>query len=223
MADVLQADDVGFDAHATAAEWEAHDALPVGVAARIVNEFTDHTALISDGYESDRDVVFPGPDLLVEEKAVGVCRRETAEKFAPAYVELDREDDRVLAVNPAQVMPGHTPPTDDTDGEDFDADTYQKEHTDEIVDLLESRIGPGRNRYDAIRPEYVPHQGVECFKIPFSGKYVFDRTLRELEDLGFEVTSTVVRVPDDIEPDDVVEWKVTQEYAVRATEPVLED
>ena len=106
----IDADDVAFDAHAIAAAWEAADDLPVCVAVAVANEFTDVDVRAADGKKSDRDVVFGThddrpADVLVEEKTVGVCARETAEKYAPAYVTLpNRDDGKVLAVSPGMVF-----------------------------------------------------------------------------------------------------------------------
>ena len=107
--------EVAFEPHAIAAAWEAADDLPVCVAVAIANEFADADVRAADGEKSDRDVVFGwyenddgtdwGFDVHVEEKAVGVCDRETAEKYAQAYVDLpNRDDGRVLAVSPGMVF-----------------------------------------------------------------------------------------------------------------------
>jgi len=104
MAEKIEADDVDFNAQAIAAAWEASEDLPVCVAVAITNEFTDETVTAADGEAVDRDVDFADSEVMVEEKAVGVCPRETAEQYAPAYVELNRRDDYVLAVNPAQIF-----------------------------------------------------------------------------------------------------------------------
>jgi hypothetical protein len=102
----LDSDDVAFDANAIAAAWEAADSqTPVCVAVALTNEFTEYTVNASEGVAEDRDVHFQNSGILVEEKAVGVCARETAEKYAPKYVTLPGRD-KVLAVNPAQIMPG---------------------------------------------------------------------------------------------------------------------
>ena len=111
----IDPDDVDFDAHAIAAAWEAGDDVPVCVAVAITNEFTNLRVSAFDGEKSDGDVVFDKvdgdmfhkagtPDVLFEEKAVGVCYRGIAERYAPMYVELNREDNKVLAVNPAQIF-----------------------------------------------------------------------------------------------------------------------
>jgi hypothetical protein len=42
---------------------------------------------------------------------MGVCPRETAEQHAWAFVELNRDDGYVLALNPAQIFEDHTVPT----------------------------------------------------------------------------------------------------------------
>jgi hypothetical protein len=107
---VIENDDVDFNARATAAAWEACDELPAVVAATLVNEFTDYGPVgYWEGVESDRDVTFGeydvgGPGIPVEEKAVGVCPRDVAEQYAPMYVELERDDDHVLAINPGQIF-----------------------------------------------------------------------------------------------------------------------
>lgn len=100
----LENNDVDFNAKAVAGAWEAAEELPACVAAALVNEFTDKKVGYWDGVESDRDVIFSEAEIMVEEKAVGVCDRETAEKYAPLYVELDRYDNKVLAMNPAQIF-----------------------------------------------------------------------------------------------------------------------
>lgn len=101
----IDADDVSFNALAIAGAWEAvDDQVPTCVAVAITNEFTDHVVTAEDGVESDRDVLFGDAGVLFEEKAVGVCSRETAEQYAPAYVELERDDGFVLAINPAQIF-----------------------------------------------------------------------------------------------------------------------
>jgi len=107
----IDPDDVDFDAHAIAAAWEAAPDIPVYVAVAVTNEFHDLDVKALEGYKTDGDVGFwEDPDdgtpvVLFEEKAVGVCPRETAKKFAPMFVDLpNRDDDRVLAVNPAQIF-----------------------------------------------------------------------------------------------------------------------
>jgi len=107
----IDPDDVDFDAHAIAAAWEAAPDVPVCVAVAVTNEFHDLDVKALEGYKTDGDVGFwEDPDdgtpvVLFEEKAVGVCPRETAKKFAPMFVDLpNRDDDRVLAVNPAQIF-----------------------------------------------------------------------------------------------------------------------
>jgi hypothetical protein len=112
MAQQIDASDVSFQPKVMAAAWEACDDLPCSVAATIVNEFTDNGPVgYWEGEQSDGDVLFPDHDLMVEEKAVGVCARETAEQYAPAYVTYDSDDGKVLAVNPAQVFENHTVPS----------------------------------------------------------------------------------------------------------------
>lgn len=99
-----QATDVNFNAHAIAGAWEATENVPVCVAVAITNEITEHTVTPQDGEESDGDVVFEDAGILFEEKAVGVCQRKIAEKYAQIYVELDRRDNKVLAITPAQIF-----------------------------------------------------------------------------------------------------------------------
>ncbi len=96
--------DVNFNAPAIAGAWEAAEDVPVCVAVAITNEFTEHTVTAQDGEESDGDVVFEAAGILFEEKAVGVCQRRTAEKYAQRYVELEREDNKVLAISPVQIF-----------------------------------------------------------------------------------------------------------------------
>jgi len=106
MAQEIDATDVEFNAEIIAAAWEAFDnGIPSVAAAALVNELDNGVHVTAnDGEESDRDVIFPDSDVVVEEKAMGVCARETAEAHAPAFVPLDREDGKVLALNPAQVF-----------------------------------------------------------------------------------------------------------------------
>ena len=100
----IENSDVEFNAKAVAGAWEACEDLPACVAAALVNEFTDEEVVYWEGVEVDRDVIFSGANVMVEEKAVGVCDRGTAEKYAPLYVELDRDDEKVLALNPEQIF-----------------------------------------------------------------------------------------------------------------------
>ena len=100
----LTDDDVKFNARAIAAAWEGAEVVPVCVAVAITNEFTEHEVTAADGEESDGDVYFTDAKILFEEKAVGVCARDVAEAHAPGYVELDRDDEKVLAVNPGQIF-----------------------------------------------------------------------------------------------------------------------
>jgi len=108
----IEPDEVDFEPHAIAAAWEAAADLPVCVGVAIANEVVDDPVHAADGEAVDRDVVFGHKtatpltaDVLVEEKAVGVCPRDVAEEHAPTFVALpDRDDDHVLAVNPAQVF-----------------------------------------------------------------------------------------------------------------------
>lgn len=99
----IDAENVQFNAHAIAGAWDAADELPACVAAAIVNEFTDYDVRAADGIEADHDVHFKDTGIMVEEKAVGVCPRETAERLAPGFIELDRRDGYVLAVNPGSI------------------------------------------------------------------------------------------------------------------------
>jgi len=109
MAQQIDADDVSFNPQIIAAAWEAFDdGIPAVAAAAIINEFEDYTVTANDGIESDRDVLFPDVDVMVEEKAMGVCGRETAEKYAGAYIPL--KDDEVLALNGAAVYEDHVVP-----------------------------------------------------------------------------------------------------------------
>jgi hypothetical protein len=112
MAQEIDAADVSFQPKVMAAAWEASEELPCSVAATIVNEFTDNGPVgYWEGEQSDGDVLFTDHNLMVEEKAVGVCDRATAEEYAPAYVTYDGDGDKVLAVNPAQVFENHTIPS----------------------------------------------------------------------------------------------------------------
>lgn len=102
----LDESEVGFNPHAVALVWECATDLPVSVAATLAQEFANADIRGSDGEQSDCDVVFPDAGILVEEKAVGVCGRERAEQYAPGFIELDRDDGRVLTVNPNQIFEG---------------------------------------------------------------------------------------------------------------------
>jgi len=106
MTDVLTADDVSFNPHIIATAWDAFEhGIPAVAAAALVNELPNGaTVTANDGREADRDVFFPDAEIMVEEKAMGVCPRETAETYAPAFVELERDDGYVLALNGAQVF-----------------------------------------------------------------------------------------------------------------------
>lgn len=109
--DVYSLEDVEFNARVVAAAWESFEkGIPEVSAAAIVNEFYDYTVTANEGVESDRDVLFPRVDVMVEEKAMGVCSRETAEEFAGAYVDLERDDGRVLALNGGAVYEDHVVP-----------------------------------------------------------------------------------------------------------------
>jgi hypothetical protein len=104
-------DDVSFNAQEIATEWEEFgDGIPAVAAAALLNEFTEYDVDAEDGIEADRDVIFTDVDVMVEEKAMGVCPRKTAEQFAPAYIELEREDRRVLALNGAAIYENHVVP-----------------------------------------------------------------------------------------------------------------
>jgi hypothetical protein len=105
-AEVIDSEDVSFNPEIIAAAWEAFEnGIPAVSAAAIVNEM-DNTPTVNanDGEEVDRDVHFEEQDILVEEKAMGVCAESTAEEYAPGYIKLDREDGKVLALNLAQVF-----------------------------------------------------------------------------------------------------------------------
>lgn len=104
--------DVEYNPEVIAAAWEAFgDGVPAVAAAALVNEYTEHTVTGNEGEESDRDVLFHDAEVMVEEKAMGVCERETAEKFAPLFIELDRDDGRVLAINPGAIYENHRVPS----------------------------------------------------------------------------------------------------------------
>jgi len=111
MSETLNSDDVNFNANIIASAWEEFgDGIPAVAAAAIINEFYDYTVTANEATEADRDVLFPRVNVMVEEKAMGVCDVETAEKHAPMYVELNREDGKVLALNGAAVYENHTVP-----------------------------------------------------------------------------------------------------------------
>ena len=112
MSEALTADDVNFNPKIIAAAWEAfEDGIPAVAAAALVNELPNGvTVAANDGVESDRDVLFHDAEVMVEEKAMGVCPRDTAEQYAPAFVELDREDGYVLALNAGQVFEDYAVP-----------------------------------------------------------------------------------------------------------------
>jgi len=113
MAEKMTAEDVSFNPEIIAAAWEAfEDGIPAVAAAALVNELPNGiTVTANDGEENDRDVFFVDANVMVEEKAMGVCPRDVAEEHAPAYVELDREDGYVLALNGAQVFEEYTIPS----------------------------------------------------------------------------------------------------------------
>jgi len=106
------ADEVSFNPNVIAAAWEAFDnGIPAVAAAALVNELPNGiTVTANDGVESDRDVIFHDAEVMVEEKAMGVCSRAIAEEHAPAFVALDRDDGRVLALNAGQVFENHSVP-----------------------------------------------------------------------------------------------------------------
>jgi hypothetical protein len=109
--ETLTNDDVDFNANIIAAAWEEFgDGIPAVAAAAIINEFYDYTVTANEATESDRDVLFPNVDVMVEEKTMGVCDVETAEKHATMHIELDRQDGKVLALNGAAVYENHTVP-----------------------------------------------------------------------------------------------------------------
>ena len=111
MAEKIEASDVSFNPEIIAAAWEAFgDGIPAVSAAAIVNEFYDYTVTANEAEESDRDVLFSSVDVMVEEKAIGVCSEEIADKHAGAYIKLNREDGKVLALNGAVVYENHTVP-----------------------------------------------------------------------------------------------------------------
>ena len=99
-AERIDPDDVNFNADVIAAAWEAFDdGMPAVAAAAFVNELeNDVTVCANDGIEVDRDVEFRDAGILVEERAMGVCAEETARKHAGAFVPLDRDDGKVLAL-----------------------------------------------------------------------------------------------------------------------------
>jgi len=108
----MTADEVSFNPQIIAAAWEAfEDGIPAVAAAALVNELPNGiTVTANDGVESDRDVLFHDAEVMVEEKAMGVCPRETAEEHAPAFIDLGREDGYVLALNAGQVFEDHSVP-----------------------------------------------------------------------------------------------------------------
>ena len=112
MSEALTTDDVSFNPNVIAAAWESfEDGIPAVAAAALVNELPNGvTVTANDGVESDRDVIFHDAEIMVEEKAMGVCPRDTAEKYAPAFVELNREDGYVLAINAGQVFEDYAVP-----------------------------------------------------------------------------------------------------------------
>jgi len=112
MAQQIDAEEVSFNPEMVAVAWENFgDGIPALSAAAIINEFYEYTVTANEAEESDRDVLFPRVDIMVEEKAMGVCPKETAEEHAGAYIDLDREDGYVLALNGAAVYENHTVPS----------------------------------------------------------------------------------------------------------------
>ena len=108
MVEVINNNDVSFNAEIIADAWESFgDGIPAVAAAAIINEFYDYTVTANDGIESDRDVMFKDVDVMVEEKAMGVCAQDVAEQHAASYISLDREDGKVLALNGAAVYENH--------------------------------------------------------------------------------------------------------------------
>lgn len=109
MATEMKPKHVGFNVKAIMAAWETADDLPPCVAAAVTNEFTAERVNAADGEMIDRDVEFADAGVMVEEKAVGVCDRETADKYAPYMIDPDRDDGKVMAVNPHQIYTGWKP------------------------------------------------------------------------------------------------------------------
>lgn len=96
----IDREDVSFNPDVIAAAWEAFDdGIPAVCAAAIINEFTPYTVTANEGEEADRDVIFADAGQMVEEKAMGVCPKDVAVEYAHAYIELDRDDGKVLAMN----------------------------------------------------------------------------------------------------------------------------
>jgi len=111
MAEEIKANEVEFNPEIIATAWESFgDGIPAVSAAAIVNEFYDYTVTANEAEESDRDVLFPNVDVMVEEKAIGVCSEEIADKHAGAYIKLSREDNKVLALNGAAVYEDYRVP-----------------------------------------------------------------------------------------------------------------
>lgn len=112
MGKIVEADDVSFNPEIIAAAWEAFDdGIPAVCAAALVNELPNGIAVTAnEGEEADRDVIFSDVSVMVEEKAMGVCDESVAEEYAPAYIKLDRDDGRVLALNAGQVYENHIVP-----------------------------------------------------------------------------------------------------------------
>lgn len=111
MAEQINADDVDFNAQVIAAAWESFgDGIPAVAAAAIINEFYDYEVTANDAIEADRDVLFTDVDVMVEEKTMGVCPKETAEEHAALFIDLERDDGHVLALNGAAVYEDHAIP-----------------------------------------------------------------------------------------------------------------
>lgn len=111
----VDANEVSFNPEIIALAWEGFDdGIPAVAAAALVNEFVEDVEVNANkGDETDRDVMFREAGVHVEEKAMGVCDRETAKEHAPAYIELDeRGDEKVLAFNLAQIFTGISPIAD---------------------------------------------------------------------------------------------------------------
>ena len=110
MAEKIEATEVSFNAEIIAAALEAFEGgIPAVAAAALVNELPNgETVTANEGVESDRDVIFHDAEIMVEEKAMGVCSKEIAEQHAPAYIEL--ESGECLCLNGAQVFENYVIP-----------------------------------------------------------------------------------------------------------------
>lgn len=127
-ADDLDAEDVAFDPNEVAAAWEDFNdgdnaGIPAEAAAAIISEWYDDSVTAADAIESDRDVLFPDAEIMVEERAMGVCDRRTAEDLAAGFFALNREDGRVLALNGAAVYEDWTVPEPLCDEHEAEGDT----------------------------------------------------------------------------------------------------